>query len=95
MSVEEADVMPWLSTRPPPKPPRESTQLCHARTVVESADIDGGAGLRSSPPRPRLAQIMVDRASLPSNAQIRAQTRLDDRHAPSSQRGGQGVRFVR
>lgn len=36
--------------------------------------------------------IDFDRASLPPNAQIRAQTRLGDLHAPSSQRGGSGVR---
>lgn len=35
--------------------------------------------------------IAFERPSLPSNAQIRAQTRLVDRHAPSSQRGS-GVR---
>ena len=34
--------------------------------------------------------IVFHRASLPSIAQIRAQISLDDRHAPSSQRGGQG-----
>jgi hypothetical protein len=49
-------------------------------------------GVQFAQPRSTAVQysnaIDFDRASLPSNAQIRAQTCLDDRHAPSSQRGG-------
>ena len=51
-------------------------------------------GVQFAQPRSTAVQysnaIDFDRASLPSNAQIHAQTCLDDRHAPSSQRGGRG-----
>jgi len=56
--------------------------------------VRGGPGAQFAGPRSTAAKysnaVDFDRASLPSNAQIRAQTRLVDRHAPSSQRGGQG-----
>jgi hypothetical protein len=38
--------------------------------------------------------VAFHRVSMPSNAQIGAQTRLDDRHAPSSQRGARSVRCL-
>jgi hypothetical protein len=51
-------------------------------------------GVQIAQPRSTAVQysnaIDFGRASLPSNAQIHAQACLDDRHAPSSQRGGQG-----
>jgi hypothetical protein len=51
-------------------------------------------GVQFAEPRSTAAKYSnamdFDKASLLSNAQIHAQTSLDNRHAPSSQRGDQG-----
>jgi hypothetical protein len=62
--------------------------------VMNRSLVRGSPGAQFAGPRSTAAKYSnasdFDRTSLPSNAQIRAQTRLDDHHAPSSQRGGQG-----
>jgi hypothetical protein len=64
-----------------------------ARTCSSIADL-ASPGAQLAGPSSTAAKYSnasdFDRSLLPSNAQIRAQTRLVDRHAPSSQRGGQG-----
>ena len=64
--------------------------LLYADSASPSAQF---AGVRSTAAKYSNA-IGFDRVSLASNAQIRAQMRLDDRHAPSSQRGVR-VEFLR
>ena len=70
--------------------------LCRGSRLSGPAHIADSAssGVQFAGPRSTAVQysnaIDFERASLPSNAQIRAPTRLVDRHAPSSQRGGQG-----
>src|SRR5450631_2880568 len=60
------------------------------RQLVRGSPGTQFAGARSTAAKYSNA-IGFGRASLPSNAQIRAQTCLGDRHAPSSQREGRLV----
>jgi len=74
--------------------PREllgKSRTAWALLVMNRSLVRGSAGAHFARPRSTAAKYSnasdFDRSSLPSNAQIRAQTRLVDRRAPSSQRG--------
>jgi hypothetical protein len=79
-----------VNGRYPPVHEAEAFRTCSYIAEVSSSG-DQFAGPKSTAAQYSNA-IDFDRASLRSNAQIHAQTRLIDRHAPSSQRGGSGVR---